>query len=95
VTVLVGWPPARWSGPAGARTNRADRVHELVQRLADLVAGLEGEPVRPVPRLDNDLALPDQIRVLVADLLLATPGEDDPLTRAAGWLDATRRDLAS
>jgi hypothetical protein len=28
-----------------------------------------------VPRLENDLALPDQLRVIVADLLAAGPDE--------------------
>jgi hypothetical protein len=48
-------------------------VHALVQRLADLSADTEREPRRPVPRLDNDLALIDQVRVLVADVLSADP----------------------
>ena len=45
----------------------------LVQQLADLAADAEGEPPRAVPRLDNDLALPDQLRVVAADLLAAGP----------------------
>jgi hypothetical protein len=44
-----------------------------VQRIADLAAGAEGEPRRPVPRLDNNLALTDQLRVVAADLIAAGP----------------------
>jgi hypothetical protein len=40
-----------------------------VQQLADLLAAAEHRPPRRVPRLDNDLALPDQLQVMVADLL--------------------------
>jgi hypothetical protein len=60
------WGPARW-----AAANRADSVFALVQALADLLAEAEHRPSRPVPRLDNDLALPDQLRVMVNDLLAA------------------------
>jgi hypothetical protein len=43
-------------------------VHGLLQRLADLCASVEGRPPQPVPRLPNDLALPDQLRVMIGDL---------------------------
>jgi hypothetical protein len=43
----------------------------LIQQLADLAANATSTPLRPVPRLDNDLALPDQLRVMVGDLLTA------------------------
>ena len=73
---LVGrvahWTPTRWSKPdADGRQTRAERVHALAQRLADAGADAEGNPRRAVPRLENDLALPDQLRVLTADLLAA------------------------
>lgn len=64
------WTPARWAQPAGQGT-RADAVHALAQRLADLEASVTGRPVLPVPRLPNDLALPDQVRVMVLDLIAA------------------------
>ena len=64
------WTPRRW-----AASGAAPAVFALVQRLADLAADAEGQPRRPVPRLDNDLALPDQLRVVSADLLAAAPGE--------------------
>jgi hypothetical protein len=59
-------------------------VHDLVQEVADLAADAEGQPHRPVPRLDNDLALADQLRVVAADLIAAAPG-------ATVLADATRR----
>jgi hypothetical protein len=45
-------------------------VYALVQHLADLGARAEGRPRRPVPRLEHDLGLPDQVQVMVADLLV-------------------------
>jgi hypothetical protein len=78
-----------WEAPRWAIGGRADRVHDLVQRLADRAADAEGEPRRPVPRL-ADPALPDQLRVVVADLraaaqphLLAEAAEDIAKTRRA------------
>jgi hypothetical protein len=69
------WSPARWTVtvPEGDRS-RADVVHALAQRLADLEADVTGRPDRPVPRLTNDLALPDQVRVMTLDLVLAGAG---------------------
>jgi hypothetical protein len=67
--------------------SRAKVVHGLVQRLADLCASAEARPLRPVPRLENDLALPDQVRVMVADLRRDAPA--DVLHAAAADLDAT------
>jgi hypothetical protein len=68
--------------------SRADVVHALVQRLADLAAAAEGRPSQPVPRTGNDLSLPDQLKVMVADLRLAgaTP---DALRAAASDIEAT------
>ncbi len=68
--------------------SRADVVHGLAQQLADLCAEVEGRPARPVPRLENDLALPDQVRVMVTDLLRAG-APADVLRAAAADLDAT------
>ena len=72
----------------GGAVSRADVVFSLVQRLADLVATAEGRAPRPVPRLDNDLALTDQVRVMVADLLVADPPAE-VLHAAATSVDAT------
>jgi hypothetical protein len=79
------WTPARW-----AQRDRAESVHALVQRLADAGAVAEGRPTRPVPRLASDLALPDQLRVVAADLV-AAGAESPALTEA---VRATTRDLA-
>jgi hypothetical protein len=86
------WEPARWAKPARPGQTRSDVVHALVQTLADLSRGLEGLAPRAVPRLDNDLALPDQVRVMAADLLLAA-APDDALLHAADQIDATTRSL--
>ena len=92
VDLLVGrvahWTPARWTKPASDTTgSRAERVHDLVQRLADATADAEGAPRRAVPHLDNDLALPDQVRVVTADALAACAARPDLL---AGLASAVR-----
>lgn len=86
--LLVGqvahWTPARWRG-------RSDGVYALVQRLADATAEAEGRTALPVPRL-ADTVLPDQVRVMVADLVAAASGED-VLARLAEDIRATRQAL--
>jgi hypothetical protein len=62
------WTQTRWRG-------RADGVYALVQRLADACAEAEGRTALVVPRL-ADTVLPDQLRVMVADLVAASPGAD-------------------
>jgi hypothetical protein len=78
VRKLVGqvshWTPSRW-----AASSRAARMHDLVQQLADRTADAEGEPRRAVPRLDNDLALPDQLRVVAADAVAAGAADETAL----------------
>jgi hypothetical protein len=79
------WTPPRWAASSASGSgSRADRFHALVQELADQAADAEGQPRRVVPRLSPDTALPDQLRVVVADLLAA---EHDEQALAA----ATRR----
>jgi hypothetical protein len=74
VNQVAHWTPVRWSKPTAAGTGtRAEAMHALVQRLADEAAQAEGGQSRPVPRLVNDLALPDQLRVVSADLIAADP----------------------
>jgi hypothetical protein len=64
------WTPQRWQRPVrDGGLSRADAVLGLAQELADLGAESEGHPPYVVPRLENPLALPDQIRVMVGDLL--------------------------
>jgi hypothetical protein len=86
--LLVGqvahWTPARWHG-------RSDGVYALVQRLADAAAEAEGRTGLVVPRL-ADTVLPDQIRVMVADLIAASPDED-VLDRMTEDIRATRAAL--
>lgn len=73
--------------------SRAERVHDLVQRLADAAAAAEGTPRRAVPRLDNDLALPDQLRVVAADALTACAARPDVLADLASAVRATSSSL--
>jgi hypothetical protein len=77
------WTPARWAAAAagGVGGTRGDLAHHLAQALADAAALLEGEPRRALPRLDSDLALPDQLAVTAADLVRAAP--PDGVARSA------------
>lgn len=84
------WTPARWSKPVSTGDgSRADAVHALVQQLADAAALAEGQPRRRVPRLDNDMALTDQLRVVAADLIGAAGTRADLLDEAAASVRAT------
>jgi hypothetical protein len=80
------WTTPRWRG-------RADGVHALVQRIADLAADAEDQPRRTVPRLENDLALADQLRVVAADLVVARP-TPDVLAAAAADVREVRASLS-
>jgi hypothetical protein len=89
------WMSARWAAPVGLTEGapiRADVMFALVQALADRAAAAEHRPPQPVPRLDNDLALPDQLRVMVADLLLAAPPAAE-LEAAASAVESTAASL--
>lgn len=86
------WPPARWAAQAPVLGSRADVVHHLVQRLADQAADLEQRPRRPVPRLDSDLGLPDQLAVTADDLVRAAPS-DEIATAVVAHLLLHRRHL--
>jgi hypothetical protein len=87
VNQVAHWTPARWSKPVAAGdVSRADAMHALVQRIADAAADASGEPRRAVPRLDNVLALPDQLKVVAADLRAAAPQSLDLQTE---WVRAT------
>jgi hypothetical protein len=92
LTRQVGhWTAPRWAAPAAAGdASRADLVHRLVQRLADLAADAAGQPRRRVPRLENDLVLPDQLRVMATDLIAANPAPE-VLAEAVGEVTAVRR----
>jgi len=86
------WEPARWVKPTPSGRARSDIVFALVQTLADLSRGAEGLAPRAVVRLDNDLALPDQVRVMAADLLLAG-APDEALLEAADQIESATRSL--
>ncbi|HEV7209231.1 MAG TPA: hypothetical protein VGN54_10885 [Mycobacteriales bacterium] len=68
--VNVAWYAAR---PIGDSATRAQLLRELVTELAELgrAAGT-GAPPEAVPPVLGDHALPDQVAVLVADLIAAT-----------------------
>ncbi|SDY73298.1 hypothetical protein SAMN05421684_1267 [Asanoa ishikariensis] len=71
------WQAPRWAAPAATgEGTRGDAVYHLVQRLADLAADVEGRVRQEVPRLPNDTTLPDQLRVVAADLVAADPAPE-------------------
>ena len=88
------WSPARWAAPAStANMARGELVHHCVQQVANLAADAEGQPRRSVPRLDNDLALLDQLRVVTADLIAADP-PPEAMAAATAEVSATRRAIS-
>jgi hypothetical protein len=90
---LTHWTPSQWAASSvSSDRSRAEVVHALVQRLADLAAAAEGQPCRAVPRLPNDLSLPDQLRVVLADLVAAEP-DTETVRRATELITDVRRSL--
>jgi hypothetical protein len=67
--------PERLARPGEDGATPAGRVRPLLQHLADAAADAAGRDRRPVPVL-ADRALPDQLVVLVADLLADLPDDD-------------------
>ena len=67
-------------------------MHALIQELADAGARAEQRPPRDVPRLSNDLVLPDQLRVVAADLVAASP-DDEVLDHATRLVTQVARAL--
>ncbi|MFC6019450.1 hypothetical protein ACFP2T_24980 [Plantactinospora solaniradicis] len=93
VRQVAHWTAPRWGAPAtSGNSARSDLLHRLVQLLANLAADTVGERRRTVPRLENDLALPDQLRVVAADLIAADPPAA-VLAEAEVEVAATRRAL--
>lgn len=70
------WSAARWRVPAPGGGDRVAAMVALIQTLADVGARAERRPIRPVPRLSYDTALPDQLRVVAADLNRSTLDEE-------------------
>ncbi|GAA3336803.1 hypothetical protein GCM10020358_10740 [Amorphoplanes nipponensis] len=92
ITQVGHWEASRWNAPAAAGdTTRAEAVRKLVQQLADAAADAEQRRRRPIPRL-ADTVLPDQLRVMADDLLIAEP-PDDVLSSATEAVSRTRTQL--
>ena len=86
------WTPARYAAAAPPWGSRGDLVRHLAQACADAAADLERQPRRPVPRLDSDLGLADQLAVTSDDVVRTEP--DDGAARAVtAHLLVHRRDL--
>ena len=66
------WTPTRWAAAARPGLTRGDLAHHLAQALADAEGAA---PVR-LPRLEADLALPDQLAVVADDLVRSDPHPD-------------------
>ena len=79
------WTPARWAAEFPPYGTRGDVAHHLAQWLASRA----GEAPIRLPRLDSDLALPDQLAVTADDLVRTG---DAQLSDVAHLL-AHRRDL--
>jgi hypothetical protein len=83
------WTPQRWAAhpedAAPSYRTRGDLVHHLAQSFVTSA----GETATPLPRLDSDLVLPDQLAV-TADDLVRSGGAD---LLAVAHLLAHRRDL--
>lgn len=86
------WTPARLAAGAAPWGTRADLIHHLAQDLADRAADREGHLRRPLPRLDTDLGLPDQLAVTADDLVRAGPAARTAIEATAHLL-AHRSDL--
>ncbi|GAC1443913.1 MAG: hypothetical protein NVSMB55_18880 [Mycobacteriales bacterium] len=77
------WTPQRWAAAAPPFGTRGDLVHHLAASFAAEETG------RPLPRLDRDVVLPDQLAVTADDLVRSGRAE---LGHVAHLL-AHRRDL--
>lgn len=77
------WTPERWAAAAPPYGTRGDLVHHLAQALA------AQETDRSLPRLDSDLALPDQLAVTADDLVRSGRATE----KHVAHLLAHRRDL--
>lgn len=59
------WTPERWAAAAPPYGTRGDLAHHLAQSFV----AAAGETALPLPRLDSDLVLPDQLAVTADDLV--------------------------
>jgi hypothetical protein len=70
---LRTWTPARWAASPGDRASPYASRADLAHHLAQWFVAQAGETDHPLPRLDSDLALPDQLAVTADDLVRARP----------------------
>jgi hypothetical protein len=63
------WTPERWAADSGRTAPPYGTRGDLVHHLAQAFVVRAGETDRLVPRLDTDLALPDQLAVTADDLV--------------------------
>lgn len=82
------WTPERWAAAAPPYGTRGDLVHHLARWFVEQAA----ETAAPLPRLDSDTALPDQLAVVVDDFLRTGPDER-AVRVATAHLLAHRQDL--
>ncbi len=84
------WTPARWAARVGDSAldpqatgwlSRGDLVHHLAASYARLV-----DAPLALPRLDSDLALPDQLAVTADDLVRSAPSADEARAATAHLL---------
>jgi hypothetical protein len=83
------WTPQRWVASPGDAAPSYRTRGDLAHHLAQSFVSAAGETDRPLPRLDSDLALPDQLAVTADDLVRAGGAS---LVHVAHLL-AHRRDL--
>ena len=82
------WTPTRWAASADPYGTRGDLVHHLASSFVELA----GEAPVALPRLDSDLALPDQLAVTADDLVRTGP-VDGVALNAVSHLLVHRTDL--
>ncbi len=86
---LVGrlrlWTPARWDACCPEEAQLPGTRADLVFHLATTFAALAGAP-RTMPRLDSDLALPDQLAVTGDELARSGPGAEQVVDAVAHLL---------
>jgi hypothetical protein len=63
------WTPQRWTASPGDTAPTFGTRADLVHHLASAFVLAAGETTRPLPRLNTDLVLPDQLAVAADDLV--------------------------
>jgi len=83
------WTPGRWAASSGRTAPPYGTRGDLVHHLARTFAAAADETCHPLPRLDSDLALPDQLAVTADDLVRTGRATEQHVAH----LLAHRRDL--